>query len=192
MAKPKSKTARNPRAPIGLTSRTYTRARAEMFRDLVMLFYATTGRLRTLRRLVASSVGLSSADYSIVAALYRLNHRPGVRIKEIADYLHLSPENVTTAVQRLAGQNWVKKADHPSDARGVTLRLSSDATKRIDALTAELREINELWFAEMTTAEIKSLIVYLDKVLDGFDPAYERARDKFAVKPRGWRQGNRL
>jgi DNA-binding MarR family transcriptional regulator len=186
MAKPKSK-APDPRTPFHLTSRTYSRARSEMFRDLVMLFYATTGRLRTLRRLVASSVGLSSADYSIVAALYRLNHRPGVRIKEIADYLHLSPENVTTAVQRLASQNWVKKADHPSDARGVTLRLSPDATKRIDALTVELREINEIWFANMTTAEIKSLIGYLDKVLDGFDPAHERARDKFGAKRQGWK-----
>ncbi len=159
-----------------------------MFRDVVMLFYATTGRLRRLKRLVASSVGLSSADYSIVAALYRLNHQPGVRIKEIADYLHVSPENVTTAVQRLASQGWVKKADHPSDARGVTLRLSSAATKRIDQLTKELREINDIWFAEMSTKEINFLIGYLGKILDGFDSAYERTRDKFGVKPEGWKR----
>ncbi len=182
MAKPRSG-ARTPRSPVRPTSRPYSRARAEMFRDLVMLFYATTGRLRSLRRLVASAVGLSSADYSIVAALYRLNHVPGVRIKEIADYLHLSPENVTTAVQRLASRNWVKKSDDPSDARGVTLRLSADATRRIEALTQELREINELWFAQMTTAEIRSLIGYLDKVLDGFEPAFERVREKFTPKP---------
>jgi DNA-binding MarR family transcriptional regulator len=185
---PKKTKATKSRSLARSVARATAGARSEMFRDVVMLFYATTGRLRSLKRLVASSVGLSSADYSIVAALYRLNHQPGVRIKEIADYLHLSPENVTTAVQRLASQNWVKKENHPSDARGVTLRLSSVATKRIDELTRELREINEIWFAELSTQEIISLIGYLDKVLDGFDSAYERARDKFRVKPQGWKR----
>lgn len=160
-----------------------------MFRDVVMLFYATTDRLRALRRLIASSVDLGTADYSIVAALYRLNHEPGVRIKEIADYLHLLPENVTTAVQRLVKEKWVTKAEHPHDARAVTLRLNPEARLRIDRLTSELREINEIWFAQMTTAEIKLLIKYLSHVLDGFDPAYAKAKEKLNARPRRWKSG---
>ena len=53
---------------------------AMSFRDLVMLFYATTGRLQRLKRVVASSVGLNSAEYSIVAALYRLGPKRGIRV----------------------------------------------------------------------------------------------------------------
>jgi DNA-binding MarR family transcriptional regulator len=162
------------------------KARAAMFRDVVTLFYATTGRLRSLKRLVASSVGLNSADYSIVAALYRLNTEQGVRIREIAEYLHLSPENVTTAVHRLVSQKWVVKSDHPSDARAVTLKLSAVARRRIDALTTELREINDIWFKEMSTAQIQQLIEYLEAILDGFDAAHEKAKEKFLSKNRSW------
>jgi DNA-binding MarR family transcriptional regulator len=162
------------------------KARATMFRDVVTLFYATTGRLRSLKRLVASSIGLNSADYSIVAALYRLNTEQGVRVKEVAEYLHLSPENITTAVQRLVSEKWVVKSDHPSDARAVTLKLSASARKRIDALTTELREINDLWFKEMSTTQIQQLIEYLETVLDGFDIAHEKAKEKFQSKGRSW------
>ena len=54
-----------------------------MFRDVVMLFYATSGRLQRLKRLVASSVGLNSAEYSIVAALYRLGPKTGIRVRDL-------------------------------------------------------------------------------------------------------------
>ena len=90
-----------------------------MFRDVVLLFYATIGRLQRLRRLIASSVDLNSAEYSIVAALYRLGPKSGVRIREIA--VHMAPENVTTAVGKLVATKWVVKTIDPDDARAVTL-----------------------------------------------------------------------
>jgi DNA-binding MarR family transcriptional regulator len=155
-------------------------ARKAMFRDLVVLFYATTGRLKRLRRVIASSVGLNSAEYSIVAALYRLGPKNGSRIIEIADYLHMAPENVTTVVGRLVETKWVIKTIDPSDARAVTLRLHSAARKRIDKLTAELREVNDIWFKEMTASEIQLLIVFLERVLNGFDAAYQKAKEKFS------------
>ncbi len=154
-------------------------ARAAMFRDVVMLFYATIGRLQRLRRLIASSVDLNSAEYSIVAALYRLGPKSGVRIREIADYLHMAPENVTTAVGKLVATKWVVKTIDPDDARAVTLRLHLSARKRIDRLTEDLGEINDIWFQDMSAADIQLLMVYLGRVLDGFDAAYQRAAEKF-------------
>jgi DNA-binding MarR family transcriptional regulator len=154
-------------------------ARAEMFRDVVMLFYATIGRLQRLRRLIASSVDLNSAEYSIVAALYRLGPKSGVRIREIADYLHMTPENVTTAVSKLVATKWVVKTIDPDDARAVTLRLHLSARKKIDLLTEDLGEINDIWFQDMSAADIQLLMVYLGRVLDGFDAAYQRASEKF-------------
>src|SRR5436853_1764876 len=68
-------------------------ARSAMFRDVVMLLYATTGRLQRLKRVVASSVGLNSAEYSIVAALYRLGPDSGIRVRDVAKYLHMAPDN---------------------------------------------------------------------------------------------------
>ncbi len=153
--------------------------RQAVFRDVVMLFYATTGRLQRLRRLIASSVGLNSAEYSIAAALYRLGPKTGSRVKEIADYLHMAPENVTTAVGNLVEKNWAIKAIDPSDARAVTLRLHPAGRKRIDKLTDELREVNDVWFQEMTGAEIQMLIIFLERVLNGFDGAFHRAKEKF-------------
>ena len=143
-----------PLVKLATTAGRNSGARQAMFRDLVMLFYATTGRLQRLKRVVASSVGLNSAEYSIVAALYRLGPKRGIRVREIADYLHMAPENVTTAVGKLVETKWVIKTIDPSDARAVTLRLHSAARKRIDMLTSELREINDVRFQEMTAAEI--------------------------------------
>ena len=72
---------------------------------------------------------------------------------------------------------------YPSDARAVTLRLHSAARKRIDMLTSELREINDVRFQEMTAAEIQLLIVFLERFLAGFDGAYQRAVAKFQARP---------
>jgi DNA-binding MarR family transcriptional regulator len=154
-------------------------ARAAMFRDVVMLLYATTGRLQRLKRLIASSVGLNSAEYSIVAALYRLGPNSGIRVRDIAQYLHMAPENVTTAVGRLVKTKWVVKAIDPSDARAVTLTLHRSAWQRIDRLTEELAEVNDVWFRDMSPAEIHQLSKYLERILDSFDVAYQRAWEKF-------------
>jgi len=154
-------------------------ARSAMFRDVVMLLYATTGRLQRLKRVVASSVGLNSAEYSIVAALYRLGPNSGIRVRDIAKYLHMAPENATTAVGRLVKTKWIVKAIDPSDARAVTLTLHRSARQRIDRLTEELVEVNDVWFRDMGPAEIHQLSKYLERILDGFDAAYQRAWEKF-------------
>jgi DNA-binding MarR family transcriptional regulator len=150
-----------------------------MFRDVVMLLYATTGRLQRLKRLIASTVGLNSAEYSIVAALYRLGPNSGVRVSDVAQYLHMAPENVTTTVGQLVKTKWVVKAIDRRDARAVTLTLHRSARQRIDRLTEELLEVNDVWFRDMSPQEIYLLSEYLTKVLDGFDSAYQRAWEKF-------------
>ena len=155
-------------------------SRQSMFRDVVMLLYATTGRLQRLRRLIAASVGLNSAEYSIVAALYRLGPNSSIRIKEIADYLHMAPENVTTAVGKLVASKWIIKTLDPQDQRAVTLRLHRTARKRLDKLTDELGDVNDVWFKEMTAAEIQVLITFLKRVLNGFDGALVKAKEKFS------------
>lgn len=154
--------------------------RKAIFRDLVMLFYATTGRLKILKRIISSSIGLSSAEYSIVAALYRLGPKSGSRVKEIAEYLHMAPENATTAIKKLVKRNWIIKVIHPTDARAVILRLRPAARKRIDILTNKLRDVNEVWFREMTDAEIQLLIVFMERVLTGFDGALQLTKETFA------------
>ena len=154
-------------------------ARAAMFRDVVMLLYATTGRLQRLKRLVASTVDLNPAEYSIVAALYRLSPQAGIRVRDIASYLHMAPENVTTTVGGLVKSKWVVKALDPNDARAVTVTLHRSARQRIDRLTEELAEVNDAWFRDMTPAEIQQFSKYLERVLDGFDAAYKKASDKF-------------
>lgn len=152
--------------------------RSAMFRDVVMLLYATTGRLQKLKRLVASAVDLNSAEYSIVAALYRLGPNSGTRVRDIADYLHMAPENVTTAVGELVKARWVVKAIDPTDARAVTLKLHRSARQRIDRLTEELIEVNDIWFRNLEPAEISRLSQYLEHVLDSFDSTYQKASEK--------------
>lgn len=179
MAKLKASERRSNPSVRPVTALRSSSVRSGMFRDVVMLLYATTGRLQRLKRLVASTVGLNSAEYSIVAALYRLGPNSGIRVRDIAKYLHMAPENVTTAVGKLVKTKWVVKAIDPSDARAVTLTLHRSARQRIDRLTEELVEVNDLWFRDMNPAEIHRLSEYLERVLGGFDAAYRRAWEKF-------------
>lgn len=179
MAKPKASERGSIASVRSVATGRNTAARSAMFRDVVMLLYATTGRLQRLKRLVASTVGLNAAEYSIVAALYRLGPNSGIRVRDVAKYLHMAPENVTTAVGKLVKAKWVVKAIDPSDARAVTLTLHRSARQRIDRLTDELVEVNDVWFRDMAPQEIHRLSQYLERVLDGFDGAYQRAREKF-------------
>jgi hypothetical protein len=48
-------------------------------------------------------------------------------------------------------------------------------------LTKELTDVNDVWFRDMDAAEIQQLCEYLERVLDNFDAAYHKARDKFGV-----------
>jgi DNA-binding MarR family transcriptional regulator len=160
-----------------------TATRSAMFRDVVMLLYATTGRLQKLKKLVASALDLNSAEYSIVAALYRLGPNSGTRVRDIADYLHMAPENVTTAVGQLVKARWVVKAIDPTDARAVTLKLHRTARQRIDRLTEELIEVNDIWFRNLEPAEISRMSGYLEHVLDSFEPAYQKASERFRPAP---------
>src|SRR5690242_1710484 len=101
MARPKTSVRRSSAPVRSVVPLRSSGPRPAMFRDLVMLLYATTGRLQRLKRLVASVVGLNSAEYSIVAALYRLGPNSGIRVRDIGNYLHMAPENVTTVVGKL-------------------------------------------------------------------------------------------
>ena len=71
------------------------------------------------------------------------------------------------------------KAFDPNDARAVTVTLHRSARQRMDRLTDELAEVNEVWFRDMTPAEIHQFSKYIERVLNCFDDAYEKASDKF-------------
>ena len=45
-------------------------------------------------------------------------------------------------------------------------------------------EINDVWFRDMAPAEIQQLSKYLERVLDGFDGAYQKATEKFQMPNR--------
>lgn len=46
-------------------------------------------------------------------------------------------------------------------------------------MTEDLGEINDIRFQDMSAADIQLLMVYLGRVLDGFDAADQQASEKF-------------
>jgi DNA-binding MarR family transcriptional regulator len=187
MAKRRASSRRPAPRALGVPTRA-NGIRPETFRDVVMLLYATTGRLQRLRRLVASYLDLNSTEYLIVAALSRLRPKGGVRVREIADYLHMAPENVTTAVGKLVAAKWIVKEVDPSDARAVTLRLQAPMQGRMDRLTDALQEVNAQWFQELNATDLQQLTSYLERVVQGFDAGLHKAEELF--RPRSGALGN--
>src|SRR5262249_30121459 len=58
------------------------------FREMISLMYAAVGRLTTMRRTLARSLGLTSAQFAVLMTLLRLDTRTGVKIRDIADDLY--------------------------------------------------------------------------------------------------------
>lgn len=121
--------------------------------DFITLLYAAGNRLLSLRRKVAHSIGLNSPEFAAMLALQRLDKGDGVRIKALADEVHIAATNMTTTVNALHASGWVTKLTDKEDSRAVRISLTDEAHFRLGLLAERIKEINRHWFGVETTEE---------------------------------------
>jgi len=141
--------------------------------DFITLLYAAGSRLFSLRRTVAKSIGLNTPEFAAVLAVARLDEGEGVRIKALADDVHVAATNMTTTVNALLARGWVHKLTDQEDSRAVRISLTEAARFRLNTLAKKITEINEQWFGEETSDE---LIRHSCQVLSALVRNYERAQ----------------
>lgn len=145
-------------------------------RELVALMYAAAGRLQSMRRELARSLNVSAAELSVLLTLYGSSRNGRMRIKEIADNLHIAAANVTASVNALAQQNWIEKTNDSRDSRAVLVFLTAEGRERLDRFASKLRSVNDIWFADISAREYRHVMRFLKRIIDQFDSAYLAAK----------------
>lgn len=147
------------------------------FGEMISLMYAALPRLQTIRRTLAQSLDLSSSEFAVIITLLRAEDRAGLRIRRIADELHVAAANVTATVVKLERMGWVAKTPDPKDNRAVAISLTQKARSKLDAFAENLHYVNDVWFQGTTRDEFKAVVSFLRHIINRYQPALNAARE---------------
>ncbi len=103
-------------------------------------------------------------------ALFHLWHHDGVPQRELSRAMHISPASVTTMLQRMERDGWIRRERDPDDQRILRVYLTPQAkrlrTEARAAFAAMEEELNAIYTAE----EQETLKRLLLKLHDRFAP----------------------
>lgn len=145
-------------------------------RELTGLLYAATSRFQVLRRTFASSIGLTSAEFAVVMSLHSLDATRGIRIRELADRLHVAAANCTATVKKLEKKKWVSKLLDPDDSRALSVQLTPASRLRLDNFFLTIHPVNEVWFSQVTKEDRHAVKKSLSRLIDQYPAALQVAR----------------
>ncbi|NKB59949.1 MAG: MarR family transcriptional regulator [Alphaproteobacteria bacterium] len=147
------------------------------FRELIALFSAATGRMQSMRRELAKALGVSVAEFSVLTALMHLERKESVRVRSIAEHLHVAAAHVTATIKQLTQSGWVIKSIDSNDGRAVSLRLTTKAQEKLTNFAPLLCAVNDRWFAGMSRAELLVVTEFMRRLVNQYDGAMAKAKD---------------
>lgn len=104
----------------------------------------------------ASEAGLNPAQAQVLGLLAR---RPaGLRPKEIAAHLGVSPPSTTDTLAALERKGLLERRPDPADARAVTIRLTADGSAASRAMLVAASQLSAA-LAELTAVEKADLLL---------------------------------
>lgn len=136
------------------------------FRKFVADLFAAVAGMYSLRRALASSVGLSAAAYSVILGTWHLQRKGPVGITAIARQLHVAAAHVTAEVGDLVELGLLTKKPHPRDTRAVLIELTDDGKALLARLTPLLRKINDRLFSGNKPSDIGILSRFVQHLAD--------------------------
>jgi DNA-binding MarR family transcriptional regulator len=136
------------------------------FRKFVADLFAAVAGMYSLRRALASSVGLSAAAYSVLLATWHLQRKGPVGITAIARQLHVAAAHVTAEVGDLVELGLLTKKPHPRDTRAVLIELTEAGKALLARLSPLLRKINDRLFSGNKPSDIGILSRFVQHLAD--------------------------
>jgi len=186
-AKPTKRATRRPKSAAALTVTVPGLVQSgddADFRELISLMYAAIGRLTVMRRALAQSLELSSAQFAVVLSLLRLGPLGGVKIRDIADDLSVEAANVTVTVAGLETLGWVVKTSDPKDSRALAIQLTADARKRMEVFSGRLHLVNDRWFQGTSRDDLTTVIAFFRRLIARYGSALHAAGELGSLAPR--------
>lgn len=86
-------------------------------------------RLRTSMDRALATLGLTHAQYSLIASLHGLRDQEAPTQKQMADHTGLEPMYVSKLARQLELKGWIERVRDPRDTRAVRLQLTAAGTE---------------------------------------------------------------
>jgi DNA-binding MarR family transcriptional regulator len=132
--------------------------------------YAAMSLLRLLRQEIASALSLSSAEYSVLLAVWYLERDNDMTLRAIADHLHVAAAYVTAEVTRLVDKGLLTKNPDPVDRRAVGVELTAASRQLLSRLAPMLRDINDPLLAGISFRDLDTVHRFFRGVIShGYD-----------------------
>jgi DNA-binding MarR family transcriptional regulator len=135
-------------------------------REFVADFYAAMSMMRILRQEIASTLLLTSAEYSVLLAVWYLERKKEITVRAIADHLHVAAAYVTSEVSRLVAKGLLTKTRDKVDRRAVGIGLTSAARDLLARLERILGEINRPLFSSLSFRDLASVHRFLRAIIE--------------------------
>jgi DNA-binding MarR family transcriptional regulator len=155
----------------------------EALREFIADLYGAISIMRILRRQIARTVDLSSAEFSVLLAVWHLERHGEMTVKAIADHLHVAAAHVTAEIGKLVDTGLLAKAAHRSDKRAVGIALSKAGRDLFHRVMPMLREINDRLFAGASYGEMALVHRFLGGIIEHGDDAV-RVTEAYMPKQR--------
>lgn len=108
------------------------------------LLWHVSLRWRVAMDRALASLGLTHAQYAVVASLYAMERggaRPSQR--QLADYSGLEPMYVSRLARVLEKAGLIVRTDNPADPRAVQMSLTEEGVRVVEAAVVEVRDLEE-------------------------------------------------
>jgi MarR family transcriptional regulator, organic hydroperoxide resistance regulator len=116
------------------------------FRVLVHDLFTVAARMETVRGYFGRWMGISAPQYSLMVAIAHMQGSTGVNVGNVARALHVSSAFVASESSKLARRGLLAKRTSPDDRRGVLLSVAPGGRAKIDGISKQIRDVNDLFF----------------------------------------------
>jgi len=119
--------------------------------------------MRQLAVDLVDEIGLTLGDFDALAQLAQAGGE--MRMTELAAQAYSSRSGMTRRIDRLVDEGLVTRAISDADGRGVVVGLTEAGVARLaEAAAIHLRQVNKLFVAPLSDAELSTIASALDKV----------------------------
>jgi DNA-binding MarR family transcriptional regulator len=120
--------------------------------------------MRQLAMDLVREIGLTLGDFDVLAQLGQAGGE--MRMSDLAAQAYSSRSGMTRRIDRLVDEGLVTRANSDADGRGVVVALTeAGVTRLVEAAPIHLRQVNELFVANLSDAELATVATALDKVV---------------------------
>jgi len=154
-------------APPSVSAPSLLRAGSDRaFQKLVFDLFTISARIERVRVHIASRMGISGPQYSLLRAVASLQGKEGVSIGTVAEHLHVANTFITAQSGVLVRRGLLKKEEDAIDRRVSRLTLTSKGERLVDQIVEEARPINDVFFGGLQKGEFETLSAVVEKLVD--------------------------